>query len=146
MNPLLIEIHALNLGLTSRFWGTFNQWHDLGCRVRKRPGNVEPGRWGCQVVFWKPLTKTVVDDQTGEEEDEKRFVLRTFTVFSADQVEGDRASEFQVHEEAGQPRSRTRLRPRRALLAQDIRGSGWVSPCRRCLGVAWYSWESEGCL
>ena len=33
--PLLIELHALNLGLTSRWWGTFNQWHDIGCRVQK---------------------------------------------------------------------------------------------------------------
>ena len=43
--------------------------------VRSRPANVEEGHWGCQVVFWKPLTKTVVDDQTGEEEDEET-VLR----------------------------------------------------------------------
>ena len=65
----------MRLGLLSRWWGTFNQWHQIGCTIRKRPANVEEGHWGCRVVFWKPLTKTVVDDQTGDEEDEERFFI-----------------------------------------------------------------------
>ena len=112
INPMLLELHALRLGLLSRWWATFNQWHDLGCNVRKRPSNVEDGHWGCQVVFWKPLTKkTVKDDQVGKDEDEEErfFVLKTFTIFCADQIEGDRAGEFQVHEDEGQPRRRARL-------------------------------------
>ena len=28
VNPLLLELHALRLGLLSRWWGTFNQWHE----------------------------------------------------------------------------------------------------------------------
>ncbi len=60
----------------------------LGLSIRKRPAGVEDGHWGCRVVFWKPLTKTVTDNMTGDEEDERFFVLRTFTVFCADQVEG----------------------------------------------------------
>ena len=104
VNPLLLEFHALRLGLLSRWWGTFNQWHQIGCSIRKRPAKVEEGHWGCRVVFWKPITKTVVtDDQTGDEDEERFFMLKTFTVFCADQVEGDRAGEFQVHEEEGQP-------------------------------------------
>ena len=63
VNPLLLEFHALRLGLLSRWWGTFNQWHQIGCTIRKRPQCVEVGHWGCRVVFWKPLTKTVVDDE-----------------------------------------------------------------------------------
>ena len=37
INPMLLELHAMRLGLLSRWWGTFNQWHDLGCNIRKRP-------------------------------------------------------------------------------------------------------------
>ena len=123
---MLLEIHALRLGLLSRWWGTFNQWHDLGCRIRRRPPGVEEGHWGCRVVFWKPLTKTVVDDE-GEEEDERFFVLRTFTVFSADQVEGEAAEQFQVHEEAGQPQAEPDFQPAEELIAAtkaDIRFGG----------------------
>ena len=126
VNPLLIELHAMRLGLVSRWWGTFNQWHALGCRIRKRPSSVEEGHWGCRVVFWKPLTKTVVDDE-GNEEDEKLFCLRTFTVFNADQVEGDRAGEFQVHEDEGQPQAQPDFQPAEELIAAtgaDIRYGG----------------------
>ena len=27
VNPLLLELHALRLGLLSRWWGTFPEWH-----------------------------------------------------------------------------------------------------------------------
>jgi antirestriction protein ArdC len=127
VNPLLLELHTLRLGLLSRWWGTFNQWHDLGCTIRKRPPGVEPGDWGYRVVFWKPLTKTVVDDQTGEEEDERFFILKTFTVFSADQVKGEAATGFQVHEDEGQPEAQPDFAPAEALMAAtkaDIRYGG----------------------
>ncbi len=127
INPMLLEIHALHLGLVSRWWATFNQWHDLGCRVCRRPAHVERGNWGCRITYFRPLTKTVIDDQTGEEEDEKRFVLRTFTVFSADQVEGDRAGEFQVHEDEGQGDAQPDFQPAEELIAAtkaDIRYGG----------------------
>ena len=41
LNPMLLEIHAIHHGFSSRWWGTFNQWHDLGCRVCRRPSHVE---------------------------------------------------------------------------------------------------------
>ena len=127
VNPLLLEIHALRLGLLSRWWGTFNQWHQIGCRIRRRPPNVEEGHWGCRVVFWKPLTKTVVDDQTGDEDEERFFVLKTFTVFCADQVEGEAAEQFQVHEDEGQPDAQPDFQPAEELIAAtgaDIRYGG----------------------
>ena len=127
INPMLLEIHAMRLGLLSRWWGTFNQWHDLGCRIQKRPQNVEEGHWGCRVVFWKPITKAVTDDQTGDEDEERFFVLKTFTIFSADQVEGERAGEFQVHVEAGQPEAQPDFQPAEELLVAtgaDIRFGG----------------------
>ena len=103
VNPILLELHAMRLGLLSRWWGTFNQWHQIGCTIRKRPQNVEEGHWGCRVVFWKPIAKTVVDDQTSDEDEELRFCLKTFTVFCADQVEGEAAAAFQVSKDEGQP-------------------------------------------
>ena len=52
----------------------------------RRPDNVPEGQWGCQICFWTPVTKTIQTDE-GEEED-KFFVLRLYTVFCVDQVEG----------------------------------------------------------
>jgi antirestriction protein ArdC len=126
VNPLLLELHAMRHGLTSRWWGTFPMWKSLGCSIRKRPPNVEEGCWGCRIVFWKLLTKAVAtDDPIADEEEERRFVLRTFTVFNADQVEG--AEPFQVHEDDGQPRAEPDFRPAEELMAAthaDIRYGG----------------------
>ena len=102
VNHILLEIHAQQHGLFSRWWGTFPMWKSLGCNIRKRPQNVQEGCWGCRIVFYKPVTKTVVDDQTGDEDEERFFVLRTFTVFSADQAEGDAADELRADRRDGQ--------------------------------------------
>src|SRR5438270_7497740 len=83
VNPLLLELHNMRHGLGSSLWATFKQWQALGCSVKKRPGNVPSGQWGCNVIFCKPCTKKVVDNLTGEEEKASFFVLRSFTVFSS---------------------------------------------------------------
>ena len=71
------------------------------------------------------MTKTVVDDQTGDEEDEERFfVLRTFTVFNADQVEGPRRSRST---RTGQTDAQPDFAPAEELIAAtkaDIRYGG----------------------
>lgn len=126
VNPLLLELHALRLGLLSRWWGTFPMWKSLGCNIRKRPPEVEEGCWGARIVFWKPLTKTVVDEE-GNEEDEQLFCLRTFNLFNADQVTGEAAEQYQVHEEAGQPLAELDFQPAEELIAAtkaDIRFGG----------------------
>ncbi len=126
VNPLLLELHAMQHGLTSRWWGTFPMWKSLGCNIKKRPPNVEEGCWGCRVVFSKLLTKAVVDDPIADEdEEERRFVLRMFTVFCADQVEG--AEPFQVHEDDGQPHAEPDFEPAEELISatgSDIRFGG----------------------
>jgi hypothetical protein len=128
VNLLLLELHALRLGLLSRWWGTFNQWHDLGCRVCRRPSDVEEGHWGCRITYYHPLTKTVVDSETGDKDEERYFCLKTFTVFAADQVEGEKAAGFQVHEEEeGQPHAEPDFQPAEELIAAtkaDIRYGG----------------------
>jgi len=67
-----------------------------------------------------------VDDQTGEEEEDERFfVLNTFTVFCADQVEG--AEAFQVREDEGQTDAQPDFAPAEELILSakaDIRYGG----------------------
>jgi hypothetical protein len=46
VNPLLLQMAADRRGFTSRYWGTYHQWHDLGGQVVARPANVKPGEWG----------------------------------------------------------------------------------------------------
>jgi len=65
------------MGYASPFWGTFKQ-------VKTAGGSVRKGERGVPVVFWKVYTKE--DPETGDEE--KRFVLRYFTVFNAAQLDG----------------------------------------------------------
>jgi antirestriction protein ArdC len=94
VNAPLLQIHANRFGFTSKWWATFRQWQSLGLQVRKRPDDVAPGHWGANIVFYKPIVKTVKDDATGDERDDRFFLLRTFTVFNADQVEGAEASQI----------------------------------------------------
>jgi len=89
VNPLLLELHNLKHGLTSNQWATYRQWESMGCSVKKRPANVPPGQWGCTIVFCKPVKKTIIDTDTGEEEESSFFCLRSYVVFSSDQVTGE---------------------------------------------------------
>lgn len=87
VNPLILELHRLEHGFSSRWFGTFDQWQSLGCMVQKRPDHVDRGHWGARIVFYRPLTKTRTDED-GQQHEDRFFMLRTYTVFSADQVEG----------------------------------------------------------
>jgi antirestriction protein ArdC len=98
INPLLLELHRMEHDLGSRWWGTFNQWSDLGCRVMRRPEHVDRGKWGCRIVFYRPVTKRHVDPETGDETEDRFFVMRQWTVFNADQVDG--ADEWQTSDDA----------------------------------------------
>lgn len=89
VNPLLLEMHCLKHGLESNRWATYRQWESIGCQVKKRPADVPAGQWGCNVVFCKPVKKTVENKETGEQDESRYFMLRSFTVFNADQVSGE---------------------------------------------------------
>lgn len=67
-------------GFSSARWATFKQWKALG-------GNVKKGERGTSIVFYKQLSKTEVNDN-GDEEKRSIPMLKTFTVFNSDQVEG----------------------------------------------------------
>jgi antirestriction protein ArdC len=96
LNPILLDLASDKHGFSSRWWGTFNQWKQLGGRVMPRPDHVPPGKWGTQIVFWSPITK-MQQNENGEDEEDKFFVLRLYSVFNVDQVTG------LDHLRAGQP-------------------------------------------
>ena len=85
-NVLLLDLVAMARNYASRFWATYDQWASLGAQVQKRPADVKPGQWGTQIVFYKQIKKTKVEN--GEEKKESFPVLRTYTVFNVDQVDG----------------------------------------------------------
>ena len=65
------------MGYASPFWATFQQVTTAGGRVRQ-------GERGVPVVFWRMYDHK--DPETGDQE--KRFVLRQYTVFNAAQLDG----------------------------------------------------------
>ncbi len=88
VNPILLDLVSMSRGYLSRHWGTYEQWQSLGAQVRKRPAGMKPGQWGTQIVFYKQVKKTKVDDQ-GEEKTNCFPFLRTYTVFNVEQVDGE---------------------------------------------------------
>jgi antirestriction protein ArdC len=98
VNPLLLQMAADRHGFTSRYWATYRQWHDLGGQVMARPSNVKSGSWGQAIVFCKPC-KSTAEKEDGEETERTFFMLRTYTVFNADQVVGSKIDRFRVGKE-----------------------------------------------
>jgi antirestriction protein ArdC len=96
LNPILLDLASEKHGFSSKWWGTFNQWKQLGGRVMPRPDHVPPGKWGTQIVFWSPISKRQ-QNENGEDEEDKFYVLRLYTVFNVDPVSG------LAHLKAGQP-------------------------------------------
>ena len=84
---ILLDLVAMSRGYTSRFWATFEQWKSLGAQVQKRPADCKPGQWGTQVIFYKQIKKTKIEN--GEEKTDTFPVLRHYTVFNIDQVDGE---------------------------------------------------------
>ena len=94
INPLLLQIAAMRHGLKGKWWATYNQWKELGGQVMKRPADVPSGEWGTGIIFWKPLK--VTDEKEDDEEEKTIFMLRSYTVFNVDQVEGEHLNHLRV--------------------------------------------------
>lgn len=65
---------------TSNHWATFKQWKEKGAHVRK-------GEKGSPIIFYKTLLKEG-ESEAGEPEEFAVPMLKTYTVFNADQVDG----------------------------------------------------------
>ena len=77
INWLILGMARATSGYTSGHWATYKQWRAMGAQVRK-------GECGEMVILYKPII--VKDKETGE--DKSVRLLRSFTVFNADQVDG----------------------------------------------------------
>lgn len=80
INTLSLWAAGQERGFASSVWGTMKQWNEAGGRVRR-------GERASMVVFWKDLPRNEAP-QDGEDEADKRFVLKTSYAFNANQVEG----------------------------------------------------------
>jgi antirestriction protein ArdC len=87
VNPLILELASQRHGFTSSIWATFNQWKQACGRVKRRPDDVEPGKWGTTICFTAPVTKKK-RAKDGTDKEDKFWILKSFTVFNLDQVEG----------------------------------------------------------
>jgi|GEM_PF-1936956 len=99
INPLLLELHSMRHGFTSRWWGTINQWNSRGGTIMRRPADVAPGQWGARVIYFAPVKKKTVDKDTGEEATDRFLLMRGYTVFNLDQVEGATLDKFRADKE-----------------------------------------------
>lgn len=80
INVLILALASMKHGYRSRWWGSFQA-------VKQAGGYVRRGEKATSIILFRPVTKTVTTD-TGEEEEEKFAVMRTFCVFNAEQTTG----------------------------------------------------------
>ena len=100
INVLALWVAAHRASYTSGIWGTYRQWAEGGCQVRR-------GEKATTVVFWKQIGRrddgaSSTDDPDPSDHDDRagrpRFLARGYYVFNEAQVDGHR----HVHQE--QPR------------------------------------------
>ena len=81
INVVSLWASAQARGFTTGTWGTYKQWQNNGCQVRK-------GEKSSIVVFYKELDIETENAETGETEQGTRLMARASWVFNADQVDG----------------------------------------------------------
>ena len=79
INVLLLMLASMENDFQSRWWGTYRQ-------IKAKGGYVRRGQKASQIILFKPIIKTVTKDDG--EEIEKFFLMRTFSVFNAQQTVG----------------------------------------------------------
>ena len=94
VNILLLAITGMASGYTSRWWGTYKQWQSIGSQVQYK-------QKGTQVIYWQVRYRVGtqffseppanVDPETVK----KVFLLRSYTVFNAQQVAGESSVQYQ---------------------------------------------------
>ena len=78
INPLLLTIASIKNGFVSRYWASYKQWRSMGGQVRK-------GSKGSIIVFYRTIEK---EPELGDEKSKRFFLLRYYTLFNLDQVDG----------------------------------------------------------
>lgn len=67
-------------GFKSQYWGTYKQWLSLGAQVTK-------GSKGTHIIYYSPVERGSKVTEAGEVK-EYSYILKSYTVFNADQVTG----------------------------------------------------------
>jgi len=80
VNVLVLMSEADQRGFKSPYWLTFKQAVELGGMVRK-------GETGTHVVFNQPFVKET-ENKDGEKKERKLWLMRYYTVFNAEQIDG----------------------------------------------------------
>lgn len=76
-----INTIILNMsGFHSPYWGTYKQWLSLGAQVTK-------GSKGTHIIYYSPVERNTKITEAGEVK-EYSYILKSYTVFNADQVTG----------------------------------------------------------
>ena len=86
INPLVLTISSITQGFASRYWASYRQWQALGGQVRK-------GSKGTAVIYYKVLEREAITDDGGKKT-ERHFLLRYYTVFCLDQVDGEKLDKY----------------------------------------------------
>jgi antirestriction protein ArdC len=81
VNVLILWSEAIECGYTSAKWMTYRQAQALGAQVRK-------GEHGATVVYAKTIERAEDDPETGKETVERIPLLRAYTVFNTEQIDG----------------------------------------------------------
>jgi antirestriction protein ArdC len=81
VNVLILWSEAIERGYTSARWMTYRQAQALGAQVRK-------GEYGTIVVYAKTIERAEDDPETGKETVERFPLLRAYTVFNTEQIDG----------------------------------------------------------
>lgn len=81
INILMLWTAAVAGGHAAPIWMTFRQAKELGAGVRK-------GEKGSPVVYASTISRTDVDDDTGEETAHDIPFMKAYTVFNVEQIDG----------------------------------------------------------
>lgn len=78
INQLILMASTARQNFKSKWWGTFNQ-------IKQNRASVSRGQKGTQIVLFKKIERERTDE-TGDDVKDRFFVMKTFTVFNADQT------------------------------------------------------------
>lgn len=87
INSLVLQASAMVRGYSSPIWGTYRQFAALGGQVQRRPEDIKPGKWATTVIYYAEIERKKMDVD-GLEKTEKFPLLRTYSVFNLQQVDG----------------------------------------------------------
>lgn len=80
INQLILMASTTRQNFKSKWWGTFNQ-------IKQKGASVSRGQKGTQIVLFKKIARERVDE-AGDDVKDSFFVMKTFTVFNAEQTNG----------------------------------------------------------